>query len=94
MADNISTLTPEQMYRGVHDRIIALAESVIKLSPRLKCIIGEQYKFDFDKKAIYGYKGTQPMPFYPDKFAHVFFRVSDNALLYATKYSQSPEKIN
>ncbi len=89
----VQTLTPDQMLDGARDRIFKIAEWHLKRYPRLTLTVGKKYKFKFDSKATYTYKGQFTRPYYPDGYAHIFQRESDEALMYATKYSESPEEI-
>lgn len=85
-------LTPEECYKGAHDRIISLAEAVIKAYPRTKLKFGVKYKFDFDPTMTYTYHGTVENKYYPDGYYHLFVRQDDETAR-ATKYSDSPTEI-
>lgn len=91
--NNIDTRTPDEMLDGAVARMFKIGEWHLKAFPRLKLTTNKRYKFDFDKKAAYTYLGEHRKQFYPDGYCYLFERDSDKALVYATKYSESPEEI-
>ena len=94
----LQTMTPDEMLDGAIARMTKIAEWHLKAFPRLSLKIGNLYEFPFDKKAVYKYNGPSILIVingvtFEQGFFHYFQRMSDGAIMKATKYSDSPEEI-